>query len=100
MVDDGHLRGNPPGEFPVQVLGGSDLLRSKVKWFDSQKGYGFIRREGETDVFVHYTAIVQEGYRTLNDGEDVEYEIVETERGPQARNVRRVEKAEAADGAQ
>lgn len=70
------------------------LLRSRVKWFDPQKGYGFIRREGETDVFVHYSAILDEGYRTLNDGEEVEYEIVETDRGPQARNVRRLQKQE------
>ena len=76
------------------------MARSKVKWFDPQKGYGFIRREGEPDVFVHYSAIVQEGYRTLNDGEEVDYEIAETERGPQARNVRRVVKAEGADEAE
>ncbi len=72
------------------------LLRSRVKWFDAQKGYGFIRRDGESDVFVHYSAILEEGYRTLNDGEEVEYEIVETDRGPQARNVRRLQKQEAA----
>jgi CspA family cold shock protein len=76
------------------------LLRAKVKWFDAQKGYGFLRREGEPDVFVHYSAILEEGYRTLNDGEEVEYELVETERGPQARSVKRLQKTETADQGQ
>ncbi len=75
------------------------LSRAKVKWFDPQKGYGFLRREGEPDVFVHYSAILDDGYRTLNDGEEVEYELVDTERGPQARNVKRMGKTEkAAEG--
>ena len=61
----------------------------KVKWFDTKEGYGFIIGEQGQDVFVHYTSIVGEGFRALKDGEVVEYEIVEGEKGFQARNVMR-----------
>jgi len=60
----------------------------RVKWFNSKKGYGFIERDDGEDVFVHYTAIRGQGYRTLKDGQTVEFEIEETERGPRAVNVR------------
>lgn len=66
------------------------MLRGKVKWFNAQKGYGFIEREGENDVFVHFSVIQEEGYKQLFDGEEVEYDLTETDRGPQARNVRRL----------
>lgn len=59
----------------------------KVKWFGPEKGYGFIAREGGDDVFVHFSAIQDEGFKTLNEGQDVEFEIVEGARGPQAANV-------------
>ena len=59
----------------------------KVKWFSPEKGYGFIAREGGDDVFVHFSAIRGEGFKTLNEGQDVEFEIVEGARGPQAANV-------------
>ena len=59
----------------------------KVKWFSPEKGYGFIAREGGDDVFVHFSAIHDEGFKTLNEGQDVEFEIVEGARGPQAANV-------------
>ena len=59
----------------------------KVKWFSPEKGYGFIAREGGDDVFVHFFAIQDEGFKTLNEGQDVEFEIVEGARGPQAANV-------------
>jgi cold shock protein len=72
-----------------------ELAQGRVKWFDAQKGYGFIERDGERDVFVHFSSIQDQGYRTLNDGETVEYELVETERGPQAHNVRRTQRAAA-----
>lgn len=65
-------------------------LQGRVKWFDPRKGYGFIEREGEEDVFVHYSAIQMEGYKTLEDGELVEFDIEESERGPQAENVVRL----------
>lgn len=62
-------------------------LNGNVKWFDNQKGYGFIEREEGDDVFVHYTALEEEGFKSLEEGQAVEFEIVEGERGPQAENV-------------
>ena len=59
----------------------------KVKWFSPEKGYGFIAREGGDDVFVHFSAIQDKGFKTLNEGQDVEFEIVDGARGPQAANV-------------
>ena len=65
-----------------------------IKWFDNKKGFGFIvGPEGEPDIFIHYSAIEGGGFRSLRDGEQVEYERVESEKGPQARNVRRIEAA-------
>ena len=58
-----------------------------VKWFNNSKGYGFIGREDGPDVFVHYSAIVGDGYRTLQEGDAVEFEIVQGPKGPQAANV-------------
>jgi len=58
-----------------------------VKWFNAEKGYGFIEREDGNDVFVHYSAIESEGFKTLEEGEKVQFEIVEGSRGPQAANV-------------
>jgi CspA family cold shock protein len=62
----------------------------KVKWFNSEKGYGFIERDGGDDVFVHFSAITGEGFKTLEEGQNVEFEIVEGNRGPQAANVVRL----------
>lgn len=62
-------------------------VQGKVKWFNQEKGYGFIEVEGEDDVFVHYSAIQQEGFKTLKEGENVEFDIVEGQKGPQAANV-------------
>ncbi|OLO42203.1 cold-shock protein [Alkalihalophilus pseudofirmus] len=62
----------------------------KVKWFNAEKGFGFIEREGGDDVFVHFSAIQGEGFKTLEEGQDVEFEIVEGNRGPQAANVTRL----------
>ena len=62
-------------------------MKGKVKWFSAEKGYGFIEREGGDDIFVHFSAIVDEGFKTLNEGQAVEFEIVEGARGPQAANV-------------
>jgi len=58
-----------------------------VKWFNNSKGYGFIGRDDGPDVFVHYSAIVGDGYRTLQEGDPVEFEIVQGPKGPQAANV-------------
>ena len=63
-----------------------------VKWFNSEKGYGFIECEDGEDVFVHFTGIQSEGFRSLEEGETVEFEIVEGNRGPQAANVMKVQK--------
>lgn len=59
----------------------------KVKFFNAEKGYGFITGEDGKDIFVHYSAINSEGYKTLEDGANVSYDVVEGERGPQAANV-------------
>lgn len=66
------------------------MAQGTVKWFSDEKGYGFISREGGSDVFVHHTAIEGSGFRTLKDGERVEFEITEGKKGPQAANVRRL----------
>ncbi|WP_164670922.1 cold-shock protein CspD [Virgibacillus doumboii] len=62
-------------------------MTGKVKWFNAEKGFGFIEREDGDDVFVHFSAINAEGFKTLEEGQDVEFEIVEGNRGPQAANV-------------
>ncbi len=62
-------------------------VKGKVKWFNEKKGYGFIEREEGGDVFVHFSALKGEGFRTLAEGETVEFEIVQGEKGPQAANV-------------
>jgi len=64
-----------------------NLVSGTVKWFNDAKGFGFIEREGEADVFVHYRAINGDGRRTLRDGQKVTFEITESERGLQAGNV-------------
>jgi len=61
-----------------------------VKWFDAKKGWGFITQENGEDIFVHYKNIVGEGFRTLNDGDQVTFDVVEGGKGPQASNVRRL----------
>ncbi len=62
-------------------------MQGKVKWFNPEKGYGFIEVEEGKDVFVHYSEIQEEGFKTLEEGQEVEFEIVEGNRGPQAANV-------------
>jgi CspA family cold shock protein len=62
-------------------------LTGKVKWFDSKKGYGFIESEEGDDVFVHFSAIEEDGFKNLEDGQEVKFEIVEGEKGPEAENV-------------
>ncbi|WLD92963.1 MULTISPECIES: cold shock domain-containing protein [Bacillaceae] len=62
-------------------------MQGKVKWFNAEKGFGFIEVDGQDDVFVHYSAISSEGFKTLEEGQDVEFEVVEGNRGPQAANV-------------
>ena len=62
-------------------------LTGNVKWFDNEKGYGFIEQEEGDDVFVHFSAIEEDGFKALDEGQEVEFEIVEGERGPQADGV-------------
>ena len=62
-------------------------MQGKVKWFNNSKGYGFIGPDNGPDVFVHYSAIIGEGYRTLQEGDSVEFEIVQGPKGPQASKV-------------
>jgi CspA family cold shock protein len=65
-------------------------MRGKVKWFNAEKGYGFIEREDGGDIFVHYSAIQSDGFKTLEEGESVEFDVVDGDRGPQSANVTRV----------
>ncbi len=69
------------------LRGYSIMNNGTVKWFNAEKGFGFIEREDGDDVFVHFSGIVGEGYKTLEEGQNVEFEIVEGDRGPQATNV-------------
>ncbi|HEY5649421.1 MAG TPA: cold-shock protein [Nitrospiria bacterium] len=63
------------------------MSRGKVKWFNEKKGYGFIEQDGGGDVFVHFSAIQGDGFKTLVEGQEVEFDIVEGKKGPQASNV-------------
>ncbi|MDQ0272042.1 cold-shock protein CspD [Cytobacillus purgationiresistens] len=63
------------------------MQNGKVKWFNNEKGFGFIEVEGGDDVFVHFTAISGDGFKSLEEGQEVSFEIVEGNRGPQAANV-------------
>ncbi len=63
------------------------MARGTVKWFSAEKGYGFIEREDGDDVFVHFSAIQEEGFKSLEEGQEVEFDIVTGDRGPQASNV-------------
>ncbi|MFQ5737029.1 MAG: cold-shock protein [Thermodesulfobacteriota bacterium] len=66
------------------------MARGTVKWFNDTKGFGFIQQESGEDVFVHYTAITGDGFKTLKEGEEVEFEITQGPKGPQASNVVKV----------
>ena len=66
------------------------MEQGKVKWFNATKGFGFINRDSGDDVFVHYNAIISEGYKTLDEGDKVEFEIIEGAKGLQADKVKKV----------
>lgn len=77
----------------ASIIGGSTIMATgKVKWFKADKGYGFITVEGQSkDIFVHWSAINSDGFKTLEEGQTVNFDIVEGDRGPQASNVTVVE---------
>ena len=66
------------------------MSTGKVKWFNADKGFGFIERENGNDVFVHYSAIESDGFKTLDEGQTVSFDVVEGSKGPQAANVRKL----------
>jgi len=66
------------------------MVQGKVKWFNESKGFGFIEREDGDDVFVHFSAIKEEGFKTLNEGQKVEFDIVDGQKGPAAANVKKI----------
>jgi CspA family cold shock protein len=76
----------------VSLSGGKEVprLQGKVKWFNNTKGYGFIGQDGGPDVFVHYSAIDMDGFKTLQEGDAVEFEVVQGQKGPQADKVTKV----------
>ena len=65
-------------------------MESKVKWFNNEKGYGFIEYKENEDIFVHYSQILQDGYKSLNQGDNVYFELIETDKGFQAKNVQAI----------
>jgi len=67
------------------------MASGKVKWFNNRKGYGFIAHDSGRDVFVHHTSIIGQGYKTLKEGEIVEFELAESDKGPKALNVKRIQ---------
>ena len=71
------------------ALGGNNMLQGTVKWFNAEKGFGFIEREGGDDVFVHFSAIQGEGFKSLEEGQKVTFEITQGNRGDQAANVQK-----------
>lgn len=67
------------------------MASGKVKWFDNKRGWGFIAQDTGQDVFVHYSSITGSGYKTLREGDEVSYELIDSDKGPKAQNVQRTE---------
>jgi CspA family cold shock protein len=83
-----HLPADPLDVGIIERREYADVATGTVKWFNAEKGYGFISQPGGADVFVHHTAIQMNGYRTLEEGQQVEFEVQEGQKGLQAANVR------------
>lgn len=66
------------------------MSEGKVKWFNERKGFGFIEQEGGSDIFVHFSAIQSSGFKTLNEGQQVSFDVVQGKKGPEAENVRAI----------
>jgi CspA family cold shock protein len=79
-----------PGAFGLPFPEVAAMAKGTVKWFNDAKGFGFIAQDGGKDVFVHHTAIIADGFRSLSEGDNVEFEVVEGPKGLQASNVRKV----------
>jgi len=86
------LDNSSPDEYSIKYYFRRNVRMEKgrVKWFSAEKGFGFIEREGGKDVFVHFSAINMNGFKTLEEGAEVEFEVVEGAKGPQAANVQKV----------
>jgi CspA family cold shock protein len=89
-VGEGGCGGRSLSALVIERRGIAKVATGTVKWFNAEKGYGFISQEGGADVFVHHSAIQMNGYRTLEEGQQVEFEIQEGQKGLQAANVRPV----------
>jgi CspA family cold shock protein len=87
LIGAGQVSRRRFGAAPLQGRKSTMRITGKVKWFNNAKGYGFIEREGGSDVFVHFSAVQGNGFRTLEEGQAVEFEIVDGPKGPQAGNV-------------
>ena len=86
-----YLTGRAALSYRREVCSMSERVQGKVKWFNASKGYGFLERpDGEADVFVHFSAIQGEGFKTLHEGQEVEFEVTDGPKGLQASNVRPV----------
>src|SRR5215831_15302451 len=68
-------------------MSGEYMASGKIKWFDNKRGFGFIAQDSGQDVFVHHTSILGQGFKTLNEGEEVSFEVVSSDKGPKAQNV-------------
>ncbi|MBM4019496.1 MAG: cold shock domain-containing protein [Planctomycetes bacterium] len=84
------LPGLGPWDRFRESVGAVPVAKGKVKWFNDQKGFGFIEQEGGPDVFVHHTSIQGDGFKTLAEGEAVEFDVTKGPKGPKAENVRRL----------